>query len=229
MKKESKAKPFKPLKCELVQVIEDYLSERNQRLTNLNKVNINKLHDLIIKFNIMNYEEIILNNRMQKQEQKEKEEKEKKEREAIAEKQKQEQQAKLNEIYEVLTKKDLEFIKDFYFKEEQQKDKDYIKNNSEKIQKAKDNKKNLMNGLYKEIEQDLGDAPTIEELEDGEQFLNLKGVKIHFTDFNDYKERNNERLERDYNNEKEEYIIEYYEKYYNEEKKELLKPLKEYF
>jgi hypothetical protein len=145
-------------KTEYVEAITQHLAKEGKRMTNLKKASISQLHSMALdKFNI----DMMLFVNIRKTEmkvkardarnQKTKEAFERQQREEAYQKQKQEEENKIND-FKRTTHMDLNVIKNKWVLQEQLKDKQYFKDNQEKIEKNNKASEDFKNRLAKSLD-----------------------------------------------------------------------------
>jgi len=197
---------FKPLKNELLKVLNNELEKRGHKITNLNKAKIPDLMKFIDKFKIDYINEIL--------ELREEEKRENLRREMERIKWQREKERDLfiyNQILTELNENELNEIKEYWIEAQQKIDDDYITNNKEKIEMARKRREELINHFNGRLPGST--ITTTEEDESkGLDVLNCNGINIHFGDGDDYTKRNKDALEYQFKREMEFIIPKYYNK-----------------
>jgi hypothetical protein len=195
---------FKPLKNELLKVLNNELEKRGHKITNLNKAKIPDLMKFIDKFKFDYINEIL--------ELREEEKRENLRREMERIKWQREKERDLfiyNQILTELNENDLNEIKSYWIEAQEKIDNEYITNNKEKIKKARERQQEMIKNFNERLPGST--ITTTEEDESkGLNVLNCNGIHIHFGDGDDYTKRNKDALEYQFKREMEFIIPKYY-------------------
>jgi hypothetical protein len=136
---------FKPLKNELLKVLNNELEKRGHKITNLNKAKIPDLMKFIDKFKFDYINEIL--------ELREEEKRENLRREMERIKWQREKERDLfiyNQILTELNENDLNEIKSYWIEAQEKIDNEYITNNKEKIKKARERQQEMIKFLTRD-------------------------------------------------------------------------------
>jgi hypothetical protein len=200
---------FKPLKNELLKVINNELENRGHRITNLNKVKIPELMKFITKFKI-NYEEEILELRNQ-----EKKEIIRREMDRIKWSREKERDLFIyNQILRELSETEINEIKEYWIEKQEKIDDEYITDNKEKIEMARKRRDELINHFNERLP-GSNIITNDKDESNGLNVLNCNGINVHFGDGDDYIKRNKDALEYQFKQELEFIIPKYYNKILN--------------
>lgn len=184
-------------KTEYVEAITQHLAKEGKRMTNLKKASLEQLHALaidkynidMIQFHSCRKTEMKLKTKDNK-EQKEREARERRQREEAYQKQKQEDENKIND-FKRTTNMDLNIIKNKWVVHEQFKDKQYFKDNKEKLEKENKDADDWLNRMAKELNGEVN-----------EKGIMANGVQVDCLGLYSYIEKSEKQLRKMYDENK---------------------------